>query len=701
VSVQIGVDVGGTFTKAVGCDPLTGRVVARSVVPTSHHAPRGVAEGVVAALGEVVREVERLGAGPVTLVSHSTTQAVNALLEGDTATVGILGIGHRPDLGRARRRTRVGEVRLAPGRALRTAHEFLDGTDGVDQDLLREAVRSLRDRGAEVLVATEAFAVEDPSAERAAMGIAAEMGLPASAGHELTGLYGLQVRTVTAAINASILPAALAAADTVERAVLRDAPGVPLMVMRGDGGVADLAAMRRRPLLTAFSGPAASVAGALRHLAIGDGVVVEVGGTSTNVCVIKGGRPVLSYIRVLDHVTSVRSLDVRVAGVAGGSLLRLRDRWGRSGVAEAGPRSAHIAGLPYACFADLGDLEGADVQLSAPRAGDPPSYVVLQSPRSRFALTLTCASNALGAVPDGAYASGDPEAARLGFRALGSFLGREGDEVARQAVDVAARRVGTVVAEVIDEHGLRDPVIVGLGGGAGALVPSLARLLDREWRIPPEAEVISSIGDALSPVRVEVEGAMARPSAASIAALVRQAEDAAAAAGADPATLEVETEALPERGALRAVATGSVALAAPDASEASISPEDIKRAATIVLGQGSEEVGATDAYTVFATGRGARRRFAVLDGRGSVALEGWGLIVAGTGDQVSVELRDRLPAMVRRFGPVGVAPAVRLLRGKRLVDLSLFSSPDEALRAAVAECELADGDPVVALVTRE
>lgn len=701
MSVQVGVDVGGTFTKAVGCDPLTGRVVARSLVPTSYDAPQGVAEGVVAALGGVVHEVERLGIGPVKLVSHSTTQAVNALLEGDTATVGILGIGHRPELRRARRRTRVGEVRLAPGRALRTIHEFLDGTSGIGEDRLREAVGSLRERGAEAVVASEAFAVENPSTERAAVGIAAEMGLPASAGHELTGLYGLQVRTITAAINASILPPALAAAETVKRAVSRYAPGLPLVVMRGDGGIADLAAMRRRPLLTAFSGPAASVAGALRHLRVGDGVVVEVGGTSTNVSVIKGGRPVLSYIRVLDHVTSVRSLDVRVAGVAGGSLLRLGRRWRRPRVAEVGPRSAHIAGLPYVSFSDPREIEEAEVRLSSPRPGDPPSYVILESSSGRFALTLTCAANALEAVPDGAYASGDPDAARLGFRALGSLLGRGADEVARRVVEVAARRVGAVVADAVREHGLRDPVIVGLGGGAGALVPSLGRALDLEWRIPPEAEVISSIGDALSAVRVELERAMARPSVASVSTLVREVEGAAAAAGADPATLEVETEALPERGALRAVATGSVALTAPSTSERAISPEEIHQTAMAVLGAEGEEVGATDAYRVFAAGRGEARRFAVLDRRGSVALEGEGVIVAGTGAEVSVDLRDRVPAMVRRFGPVGVAPAVRLLRGKRLVDLSLFSSPDEVLQAAVAECEVADGDRVVALVTRD
>ena len=68
-------------------------------------------------------DVDAAGIGPIELVTHSTTQAVNALLEGDTATVGVLGIGHRPDLERTRRRTSLGQIGLAPGRSLRTVSD--------------------------------------------------------------------------------------------------------------------------------------------------------------------------------------------------------------------------------------------------------------------------------------------------------------------------------------------------------------------------------------------------------------------------------------------------------------------------------------------------------------------------------------------------------------------------------------------------
>ena len=119
----------------------------------------------------------------------------------------------------------------------------------------------------------------------------------------------------------------------------------PVMVMRSDGGATDLAGFAAAPVRTLYSGPSASVAGALRYTGVTDAVVIEVGGTSTNIAAIRNGRPALSYVRVASHATALRSVDVRVVGVAGGSMLRIR----RGRVHGIGPRSAHIAGLRYAC----------------------------------------------------------------------------------------------------------------------------------------------------------------------------------------------------------------------------------------------------------------------------------------------------------------------------------------------------------------
>ena len=114
--LRIGVDVGGTFTKAAAIYSRPLRIVHQVVVPTTHNAPEGVARGVVEAL-------ERLLASPTLcrfqprVVAHSTTQAVNALLEGDTAPVGIIGMARADD----RLQLLVHTSRYTPGDAGRRA----------------------------------------------------------------------------------------------------------------------------------------------------------------------------------------------------------------------------------------------------------------------------------------------------------------------------------------------------------------------------------------------------------------------------------------------------------------------------------------------------------------------------------------------------------------------------------------------------
>src|SRR5256885_12077177 len=100
----------------------------------------------------------------------------------------------------------------------------------------------------------------------------------------------------------------LQTAEMVERSLRAAGIQAPLMVMRGDGGLTDFATLRRRPILTLLSGPAASLVGALLSGGVANGVFVEVGGTSSNLGVIRGGLPALAYARVMDPPTTVRSL---------------------------------------------------------------------------------------------------------------------------------------------------------------------------------------------------------------------------------------------------------------------------------------------------------------------------------------------------------------------------------------------------------
>ena len=90
--IRIGVDVGGTFTKAVAIDMMNGAIMGKVTVPTSHSSSGGVSNGIVLALTDLIKN-QHIETSEIELISHSTTQAVNALLEGDTSKVGIIGMG--------------------------------------------------------------------------------------------------------------------------------------------------------------------------------------------------------------------------------------------------------------------------------------------------------------------------------------------------------------------------------------------------------------------------------------------------------------------------------------------------------------------------------------------------------------------------------------------------------------------------------
>lgn len=667
MTVRIGVDVGGTFTKAVAFDLAVGAVVARASMPTTHTHADGPAAGVVAVVGQVVAEV---GADNVELVTYSTTQAVNALLEGDVGTVGVLGMGAEPDLRKARKRTRLDRIELSPGRMLQTISDFIDVTNGLDHRQLTAALDRFAAAGATAMCAAEAFGTEAGANEQDAVRAAAERGLPGCASSDMSGLYGLELRAVTAALNASILPIAVRTAAYVESGVAAAGVRAPVMVMRGDGGATDLEGFRRSPARTLYSGPAASVAGVLRFGRLVDGVVVEVGGTSTNVAAIKAGQPALSYVQVASHATALRALDVRVVGVAGGSMLRAR----KGRLYGVGPRSAHIAGLPYCCYLAADELSFAQAELVAPRPDDPVEYVTLRlEDGRRAAITNTCAAVALGIVQPGDYAAGDAAAALAGLTAAGALLRLPPLEVAQRMLDASAGAVGDLVRAVIADHELDAPTIVAVGGGAGGLGRHAANVLGLGCVVPEGAEVISSIGDALSLIRSERERSVAAPTANDSAALAVLAEEDCLAAGAAAGSIDVRVEFDPERSTLRAIATGAVGLASgllPGRP-----PVDEAAARSIMHEHGFDAVEPVGGYWL---GRNESGALIVLDRFGDVAVQGTGgaVVSASSNGSTIDEVRRLLERFTHRLGPVSVAPNVWIVDGGRLLEVSAGDAAD-------------------------
>lgn len=699
--IRAGIDVGGTFTKAVAIDMVAGDIIGKVTVPTSHFSSEGVSTGIVQALKSLMEKYQ-IQNGEIELISHSTTQAVNALLEGDTAKVGIIGMGVGLEKSNVIKRTNVKDVELAPNKYLHTCYRFLDTSKYLDEKEVRQAIGELKEEGAEVIVVSEAYGVDDPSNEKFVM---EKSDMPATAGHELTGIYGLEIRTLTAAINAGILPKATTTARFVESAVRNENIAAPVLIMKGDGGVTDMTTFQSKPIITVLSGPAASVAGALLHLHVIDGVFIEVGGTSTNVCVIKDGRPEVRYVTIMQHPTCIRSLDVRVAGVAGGSLVR----WSGRKITDVGPRSAHIAGLSYSCFSSPEELEGGQIITFSPNEGDPIDYVAIESSGKRFAITNTCAANALGLVPEGDYARGIQDSAKMALSILASRLGTTMEQAATIILDISAKKILEIVEPMIKEYKLKKERIVFIGGGGGAsvLVPQVARKLQLQWKIAEHAEVISSIGVAAAMIHEEAEKTISSPKPEDISQLAEQVKKVALERGALPESITIQSEYISERSILRVTAMGNVSLDVGTANAQEINEEEAHVLACELFGinEGVQRIFDMKNYHIFACELSKKKLFLkskrqpvlVLDKYGRVRLSvDNAAILNGTPDEVASELE----AFLKKHAADGndLAPQVHILDGVKLMDFSSLTAPEHVSKAVRDELKKATTKDVAAIV---
>lgn len=725
-SIRIGIDVGGTFTHAVAIDATGNKLIGKAKVPTSHSAPEGVARGIVEALHNLL-ESAKIASDQVSFIAHSTTQATNALLEGDVAKVGILGMSTAALAPLAKAATKLGRVPLAQGIYMETAHKFIVVPDKkpVAEAQVEAAIKELVAQGCGVIAISEAFSVDSPGNEELVLAICQRMKLLATSGSEVSRLYGLKVRTRTAAINAAILPKMIESANLTEESVRKSGINAPIMIMRSDGGVMDIDSMRKRPILSILSGPAAGVAAAMMFLKISDGVFLEVGGTSTDISAIANGRALVRSAEIGGHKVYMRTLDVRTIGVAGGSMPRLSS----TDVIDIGPRSAHIAGLKYASFIPPADadkslsrLESQKllVKLTKPLPKDPADYLELdlqEEPPVKFTLTPTCASNLLGLVPEGDCARGNLIDIKAGFAALSRHLGKSTSDAASMdaASEALATRMLTLAAEkciptvkaLIAEHKL-DPeltVLVGGGGGAAAIVPFVGKTMGLTATLAEHADVISAIGVAMALIRETIEKQVASPAAAgeTILAMRQEVFEAVHKMGADPATIEVHIEIDSKTSIVRATACG--ASKASGSGEGARPDDDARREVAAkslrLVASDVSEVCRSNYFTIY----GAKRKrhaelfgiklpifgteafsLRVVDLEGVVRLQATSGAAKSTTKEAAEDTISELIEAHSLWGDAGkTIPDIMLLLGAKIIDLSGLLNESQVLTLARPE----------------
>lgn len=712
MKVRIGIDVGGTFTDAVAIDNDTYEVIGVVKTPTTHDAKEGVAAGIIQVLHKVMEQCH-IAPEDVVFIAHGTTQATNALLEGDVAKVGVITLGQGLQGAKSKGDTTIGDIELAPGKFLRSENCYVD-TSAADLDTaIRQALDELKGRGCTSFVAAEAFSVDDPAKENRTVELCREASLPGTATNDISKLYGLKIRTRTAVVNASIMPKMLEAATMTDESIKAANIESPLMVMRCDGGVMTVDEVRNRPILTILSGPAAGVAGALMYEKLTDGIFFEVGGTSTDISCVKDGKVMIRYAEVGGHKTYLNSLDVRTVGIGGGSMVEIKN--GKA--VNTGPRSAHIAGLDYEVYTPAEKIVEPKLVSVRPMEGDPEYACIECAGGVRVALTMAGAANLAGFVRPEDYAYGNVEAARKAWQPLADNMGCTVEEAARKVLDYAAAKNSKVAAQLLKDYDMdpRHTVFVGGGGGAATVVPHLAQTMGHKSYIAKNAPVISTIGVALAMVRDMVERSVTNPTEDDIISVRREAELKAIQNGAAPGTVEVSVEVDTQRNIVRAIAVGATEMRSKDRMNQKLDQEKLLEIVAENLDAPKSElkVAAQNGvmyavqYTkvekkLFGLVKKSSNQLRLIDEEGVIRLQknnAW--VRQTTVAQWEKDLAWILEELTEYNDGGTNLPNVYVVLGKRIIDLSGLQSPEQI--ASLGNVELAgcrQEEPLILAATK-
>ncbi|MCX8508131.1 MAG: hydantoinase/oxoprolinase family protein, partial [Rhodobacteraceae bacterium] len=329
----LGVDTGGTYTDAVVLDEGEDRVLgsAKSLT-TRPDLALGVGRAIDAAIAEA-----GVKAADVAMVSLSTTLATNALVEGQGGRVALIFIGF--DAGELGRGGLTEAMKGDPVAMLSGGHNHA-GKEAAPLDLARLEAEVTR-LAPEVtgFAVASAFATRNPAHENAARDLIRRLSArPVTCSHELSaGLNGPR-RALTAVLNARLIGMIDRLITACEAHMGALGIQAPLMVVRGDGALVSASLARERPIETILSGPAASIAGASWLTGEQDALVSDIGGTTTDVCLLRDGKPAIDPMgaRVGAFRTMVEAVAMRTTGLGGDSEVHLID--GMETTLRLGPR---------------------------------------------------------------------------------------------------------------------------------------------------------------------------------------------------------------------------------------------------------------------------------------------------------------------------------------------------------------------------
>ena len=473
--MRVGVEVGGTFTDLVA---IGEEGVTITKVPTTPKAPD---EGALDALRE-----SGIPFGDVVEFAHGSTIATNAVLERKGYKVAFVTTAGFRDILEMQRhgRERIYDLRYQkPEPIVRRADTYevterilADGSveTPLDEDGIRDHLLQVLVEGGYAAVAICFLnGYRNPEHEQrvAALIKEARPGIFVAVSSSIAREFREYERASTTALSAYVQPVIDVYIQRLLTELEEGGFGGGFSVMQSNGGRASAEAMRDNAVSALLSGPAAGVIGAARQAersGFGNLLTLDIGGTSTDVCAILGGKPQLTHEYAVDRLPiRVPMVDINTIGAGGGSVVWIDD----GGMLRVGPRSAGADPGP-ACYG---------------RGGEEPTitdaHVIRQTVRAKAFL--------------GGRMKIDTDASRRVFEPIATHFGMSLEQAAESAVKLADANIVRAIQLISTERGLdpRDFVLLPYGGGGPLHAASVAQELGMSRVIvPPNAGVISAFG---------------------------------------------------------------------------------------------------------------------------------------------------------------------------------------------------------------
>ena len=496
-SVVAGIDVGGTFTDLILVDGRSGKVrIAKT--PTT---PDNQAHGVITALAAAGFPIDAID-----LIVHGTTTTTNAVLERRLAKTGMIttrGFRDIIELGRRTRPQPYGmtgvfvpviprDLRLEVGERVEAS-----GTvrEPLDEEGMRAAVRRLAEAGCEALVIHFLHSYANPAHERRAAEIAAESwpNRYITMGHALLSEAREFERGVTASVNAAVQPILERYVERLRHELAGRGYRRDFLMMNGNGGMISAQLVARDAAKTVMSGPASGVIAAAQtgaRAGYRNLVTYDMGGTSTDVALIRDAQPAVSNEIEIEYAMPIHvpMVDVHTVGAGGGSIARVD----ASGLIQVGPQSAGANPGPI-CYG---------------RGGTDP--------------TITDANLVLGRLAPGKLLSVDspvsPESVRQIFAdRIGRATGLDGVDAAAAVLKLANMKMAGAIRMVSVARGNdpRDFVLFAFGGAGPLHASALARELGLpKVLVPARPGITNALGCVVADLRLDFVNTLNRPVAA-------------------------------------------------------------------------------------------------------------------------------------------------------------------------------------------